>query len=252
MQTFLNDALASHLRVRTSSALEWAWAMGRFAVVAMTVLGASLYLRGTPAFIPVLGTVAGVAVYNSGILLLLRWGRTNDAFRLGFVLDHAVILGAWWFVSSQLAEEATASPTDLYLVLFPLITLGVVRLGILLGALYVAAWSGWLVWVSFHFFGAGSYPVEQLPLRLSALVISGGLLMWLVSQRDVARSEGRTAMGQYEALFDTMDDAVFVTSPEGRIVDLNRAAGDLLGLAPDNVRGVDIGTLVRARDRDMF
>ena len=55
-----------------------------------------------------------------------------------------------------------------------------------------------------------------------------------------------------DVMLDSMSDAVFVTSPEGRIKRVNAAATELTGWSVDELIGRDVATLVAEQDRIRF
>jgi diguanylate cyclase (GGDEF)-like protein/PAS domain S-box-containing protein len=55
-----------------------------------------------------------------------------------------------------------------------------------------------------------------------------------------------------DVMLDSMSDAVFVTSPEGRIKRVNAAATELIGWSLDELLGRDVATLVAEQDRERF
>ncbi len=55
-----------------------------------------------------------------------------------------------------------------------------------------------------------------------------------------------------DVMLDSMSDAVFVTSPEGRIKRVNAAATELTGWSLDELLGRDVAALVADQDRERF
>src|SRR5688572_8121121 len=105
-------------------------------------VGAVLFLRDTPAYNFVLGCIAFATVYNSLFLILLFKKQVTLVFFLGLVLDTATLLAGWWAIGNSQTDVRTTN--DLYLILFPMVLIGVARFGWLLGALYASLWLLWL------------------------------------------------------------------------------------------------------------
>lgn len=106
----------------TNAATEWAWVTGRLAVLAVTAIGATLFLRGTPAFAFIMVILAFGVAYSVFLGLLLRAGRVQEAFLAGMLLDNGTMFAAWFYVARSLS--GTGHPNDLYLLLMPILALG--------------------------------------------------------------------------------------------------------------------------------
>ncbi len=62
-----------------------------------------------------------------------------------------------------------------------------------------------------------------------------------LEQRVIERTEELTASERrYRALFEESRDAIFVSSPDGKFIDVNQAALDLFGFAKDEIIGSEI------------
>ena len=245
------------LRVDTSPATERGWAVARVAVVGITGVGSVLFLRETPAYTFVLALLAFALLYDTLLVALLLRGRLYQAFAAGFVLDNATLLAGWWAVAR--AQAGTAHTNDLYLILFPILSVGVARLGWLLGAAYTALWLAWMAWSSVHYYGPGSYDVAQLPIRLLFLATAAGLTVRLVSRLNQERrraedqwARAEAATRRYRTLHESMGDAVLVASADGRLVDVNPATCRLLETPADALRGRRLHELVCPQYRPSF
>ena len=93
-----------------STAMEWAWASARIVVVFTAAIGALLFLEGNPARPTILRAVGFVILYDIAIVVLVKRGFNRAAFRIGFTLDHVVLLTVWW-VTVQTTDNS--APNDL-------------------------------------------------------------------------------------------------------------------------------------------
>ena len=168
------------LGVQTSLSTEGIWAAGRAVMALTTIVGAIFYLRNTTAYIPVLGLAAFALVYDVAFVIALTQKRVLGTFLVGFALDNLVILGGWWLVAS--AEAGALQTNDLYLILFPVLVIGAVRLGWVLGIFYTALWLGWMVWTFITYFPPEGYNVQQIPLRLLFIGATVGIVLRLISR----------------------------------------------------------------------
>ena len=91
------------LNVRTSAAAEWAWVIGRLALIVAAAAGATAFLSGTSAFGLILGLIGGVLVADLGIAWLLYSGRVKNAFVTGLALDTITVLAGWIIATRWLA-----------------------------------------------------------------------------------------------------------------------------------------------------
>ena len=123
---------AAALGVRPSLTNEWAWVVGRTVLVGVAGIGVVAFLRGTPPFAFMLSSIGFVLVYNAVLAGLLLKNRVHGTFFLGLVLDTVLILMAWAVTTAGLSEEPES--TDIYLIMFPIVVVAVVRLGALVPA----------------------------------------------------------------------------------------------------------------------
>lgn len=195
----LQAALAK-LGVRTSEAAEWGWALARIAIVAITALGNTLFLRGTTAHGFIFACLAFVLIYNGLLLALLRRKRVWFVFAVGFLLDNLTLLVGWLVVARSLAGSLLTN--DLYLILFPVLSVGVARLGWVLGSVYTVFWLAWMSWSSLHHYPPASYDVQQLPVRLLFMAITAGLTMRLVARLELERGRVEEANRQLMLAYD--------------------------------------------------
>src|SRR5262245_21980286 len=101
--------------------------LGRIAVAAVVGLGTSLFLGNTPARNPIFGVLVIVLIYSCFIAYLLAKKRLLAAFFLGLLFDNACLLAGWILSSS--AQHGLLITNDLYLVIVPMLVIGVARLG---------------------------------------------------------------------------------------------------------------------------
>jgi signal transduction histidine kinase len=167
------------LGVHASFEAEWGWAAGRFGVVGAALIGAALFLRDTSAFPVVITLLVIASGYGSVLLYLLTRRQLNLVFGLGLALDNGALLIGWWAVTS--AQAGSSQTSDIWMVLIPLIIMGVVRLGWVVGSVYTALWVAWMSWSFVHYYAPDSYDIEQLPVRVAFIVVIAGLVMRLVS-----------------------------------------------------------------------
>lgn len=177
-----------------SRSAEWAWVVGRVAVAMAAAIGAALLARDSPAQLFVYGGAGFALLYDSALAWLLRRGDVRRVFVSGLVLDTATLLFAWWGVVSSLA--GLTETNDLYLVVFPVLIIGVVRMGPLLGAVYTAMWIGWIWWVNSFYYPADSYDVEQLPIRTMILLVTSLLALRLVARLNAERQRAELMAGE--------------------------------------------------------
>lgn len=168
------------LNVRTSAGIEWAWLVGRFALGVVAAIGVGIFLRDTPAILFLSGLLAGLAIFDLSLALLLLKGRVRAVFLLGFFGDTAFVLTGW-AVTTWLLSGTTAT-NDIYLILFPILVAGVARLGWPLGVIQASLFIGWVAGANLLLLDSSDYVVQQTPLRVLFMAITVGLTVWLVSQ----------------------------------------------------------------------
>lgn len=165
------------VNLRATKSLELLWTMARVGI-AVTVLVAAYSewgTHGTGEFIYIAGIC--VLIGNMGLLLMLRRGKTQAVFLSGFVMDNIAIFTAWtgsvWLLRGALGSN------DIYLALFPILTLWSARLGFVLGIPYIAAWLIWIGWTLNYYFHPLSYEVEQMPVRVVFIGTAALVAMWI-------------------------------------------------------------------------
>lgn len=170
--------------------------VGRAGVAATSMDGAVFYLRDTAAFIPALGLAGFGLAYDVAILFALLRKQDMAAFLVGFALDNLVLVAGWWVVAS--AQAGALQTNDMYLILFPVLVFGVVRLGWILGAVYTALWLGYMAWIFLRYFPPQAYSVQQLPLRLLFMSITVGVVLYLMSRLSSEQRRSETLLGEVQ------------------------------------------------------
>ena len=102
----------------------------------------------------------------------------------------------------------------------------------------------------------------QVSIAAGALVLAIALgLLWHLSQQQPSRSDQdmvgnsapsgtmRLTREQLDRVLKSLNEAIFFVSPEGRIQEVNNAAGELLGRETESLIGVDMESLLTAHDR---
>lgn len=178
---------AAWFGVRPSLIAEWAWVAGRAMLVIAAGVGVVAFLRGTPPFAFMLWAVAAVLIYNVLIAGLLLKDRVHAAFFVGLTLDTAALLLTWAVVTAGLADEP--EPTDIYLIMFPVVVVAVIRLGWPLGVIQGTVFIVWMAATALWFWSSDYYAVEQMPLRVLFLTTTMGLTLWLMARLNKSRDE---------------------------------------------------------------
>ncbi|MDA1297586.1 MAG: HAMP domain-containing sensor histidine kinase [Chloroflexi bacterium] len=182
----------------TSSSVEWAWLIGRLAVVGVTVPAAYFTFDGFAGAGVIPLAAAGVLVYSGLLAFLLHRGHTRPTFLIGFVLDNVVIELAWLFTVKNIRMVGTEN--DLWLIVIPVTVVGVARTGLKLGLIYVALMAGLLAWMTLGFEPPDSYAVSQLPVRTAFFGIVGAITTWLVTQLNMEREAAEDLQLEAEVL----------------------------------------------------
>lgn len=184
--------------VETSPGFEWAWLYARLLVAVLIVPASIIAYDGTSGAEGIL-VVAGLGIaYTGGLALILRARRPDLTFKIGFVVDNAFVFSAWWWTVSN--QNPTESVNDLWLAVLPVIIIGVVRIGPRAGVAYVGLWLGIYAWFTFTYQPEGSYPREQLPIRLIFMGLIGVLVTWLVSWLNRERKTARGLQSEAEGI----------------------------------------------------
>jgi PAS domain S-box-containing protein len=203
-------------------------------VVLTVAAGLLAFLGDSPVKGLILGAVGFVVAYDAALAFLIKAGRVKTAFLIGFLLDHVVLLGVWW----QTLQQATdSSPNDLWLILFPVIVGVVVRVGWAVGGAYSVLLVAWMAFADIRYQAAGSYPVEQLPLRAVFLVLVAALTSVLVYQLQSARRRAERESETLSAVQRSMTEALVVVDTQGVVEFCNPAAAALMGTTLDAARG---------------
>lgn len=90
---------------------------------------------------------------------------------LALFLDNGVVIGTSLFVFREMG--AAGYESDLWLVFFPLIVTNALYYGPQGSLLFTAIWTSMVCIISFEFYDAGSYTRDQLPARLTFLLLTG-------------------------------------------------------------------------------
>lgn len=223
--------------------MEWAWAAARIVVVLTVAVGAWLFMGGNPAQRYVLTAVAFVFLYDIGLALLIKRGRVDAAFGIGFVLDHVVLLTVWWLTISSADAD---TPNDLYLILFPVLVIGVVRVGWAFGLAYTVLLIGWMAWADLRFQPADSYPVDQLPIRVAFMVLVAVLVTLLVYNLQRARLDAEKQSETMGAVQRSMAEGLVVISSDGKVEYCNPAGAAFCGTTPELALGKNVDFLCNA------
>ena len=193
---------------------EWAWVAGRATLVVVAGIGVLAFQRGTPPFAFMLWAVGFVLTYNVLMAGLLMKGRIHGSFFLGLTLDTVVLLLAWAVVTEGLAEEPEA--TDIYLIMFPIVVVAVIRLGWPLGVVQGTVFIVWMAATALWFWPADFYAVEQMPLRVLFLTTTMGLTLWLMARLNRAR-DAAEALARERATLAEMSRVIGSTLELGQV-----------------------------------
>ncbi len=220
--------------------MEWAWAIARIVVVLTVAIGAWLFMNGNPAQQYVLAAVGFVLVYDMALAVLIKRGRVAGAFTIGFLLDHVVLLSVWWLTVRHAKVDA---PNDLYLILFPVLVIGVVRVGWALGVAYTVLLIGWMAWADLRYQAIDSYPVDQLPIRVAFLVLVAALVTALVYSLQRSRRDAERQSETMAAVQRSMTEGLVVFSEGGRVEYCNPIGASICGTTPELAIGQHISFL---------
>lgn len=221
------DHIGRRLGIRTSYAAEWGWAAGRFGVIGAALITTVLFLSDSSAQPLIVALLVFGSLYSTLLTYLMLRQRLQLVFVAGFVLDNSVMLLGWWVVVRSFAGSVQTN--DFWLILIPLVIVGVVRLGWIVGSVYTALWIAWMTWSVAYYYAPDSYDVDQLPVRIAFIIVIVGVVMRLVSlvsKESNAELERLRDLERLEALKSTLLRTVAheVRSPMTAI----RAAADIL------------------------
>ena len=225
-----------------TAGMEWVWLVARVVVVLAVAAGAVAFLADNSAKPVILGGVYFVLAYDLALGALIQRGRVATAFRVGFALDHIVLLTVWWLTVRDVAE---ADPNDLYLMLFPIVVIGVVRVGWVMGVAYTILLVGWMAWADLRYQPVDSYPIEQLPLRAAFLVLVAALTSVLVFQLQSARRRAERERETLASVQRSMAEGLIVVDNGGDVQFYNPAATALLGTPADTPDNMPFEELVK-------
>ncbi|MBT3941273.1 MAG: PAS domain S-box protein, partial [Chloroflexi bacterium] len=187
---------------------------GRATLVVVAGIGVLAFERGTPPFAFMLWAIGFVLLYNIAMASLLHKGRVHASFFFGLALDTTVILLAWAVVTAGLAKEPVA--TDIYLIMFPVVVVAVIRLGWPLGVVQGTMFIVWMAATAIWFWPSDFYAVEQMPLRVLFLTTTMGLTLWLMARLNRARDQAED-LAQERATLAEMSRVVSSTLELGQV-----------------------------------
>lgn len=206
------DRTLARFGVDTTLARERAWVLGRIGVSGAVTIGAFLFLQGTTAFFPVVTLLVVALAYNIVLAYFLHLNRVAQTFVLGVFLDNLTLLVGWLIVTFAVA--GTKETNDLWLILFPIVIFGVVRIGWMLGSLYTAFWLAWMSWSFLTFYDWESYDVQQLPIRIVFLGVTAVLVIRLTSVLNREKRLERARIRELERVEDIKSRLLLTISHE--------------------------------------
>lgn len=140
--------------------------------------------------------------------------RVQAAFFLGLTLDTAALLLTWAVVTAGLADEP--EPTDIYLIMFPVVVVAVIRLGWPLGVIQGTVFIVWMAATALWFRPSDYYAVEQMPLRVLFLTTMMGLTLWLMARLNKSRDESEN-LARERAVLAEMSRVIGSTLELGQV-----------------------------------
>ena len=224
-----------NLTPEVNARLEWVWMWIRIPTVLVGAVGAGFIFRGAPQLPLVYIMAAVVMVYSAGLFVLLRRNFVATAFVVGMVADSVGLMVTWWIILH--IPRVGDTPTDLYLILFPLLVAGVIRLGPMLGAAYALVWIGWLAIAAWVYHGPDSYAAEEFPVRVLFLVITTVLTSAHVSKIKSGRSQLAASEGRFRSIFEAAPAGVALLDGDRRAFAVNDALTAMLMLPRHEVLG---------------
>ncbi|MEM1182937.1 MAG: PAS domain-containing protein [Acidobacteriota bacterium] len=210
-------------------------ALGTAAGLGVTVLAGTL-LRlffGGPISGTAIAIVAGVVASVATVPIFLRFGRVDWAGAATSTAFLAMVLGSGW------NSGGLEAPIFLLLPAVPLLATfligpqaGLYTTTILLGFVVVLAFAGpGAAAAGPGVRGANDLLARALMCGLSLLVV-GFFAAATEQQRQRSDRQRRRSHGLYRRLFTQSKDVVVISTPEGRVVDVNPAGLQLYGLLP--------------------
>ncbi|MDA0677107.1 MAG: GAF domain-containing sensor histidine kinase [Chloroflexi bacterium] len=140
-----------------------------------------------------------VAIYSGFLAYLLRSGRYRAVFAFGFLLDNLVVIFTWWFTASHYRPANTED--ELWLILMPLVIVGIVRTGPRLGLAYTAMLGAVLFFFTIMFEPHDTHSYQQLPARLGFFGLVGAVTTWLAAELNNERFVARELQEDTEDLY---------------------------------------------------
>jgi PAS domain S-box-containing protein len=235
LQSRVVAPIAANLRPNVNPRMEWVWLWVRIPTVLVGAVGAGLLFPGADQLPLVYAMTAAVWVYSVGLMVLLRRGFTATAFVVGTVADSLGLMATWWIILQIPRVEAT--PTDLYLILFPVLIAGIIRLGPVLGSAYSAIWVGWMAVAAWGYHGQGSYAVEQFPIRVLFLTLTVGLTSALVSRIQAGREQLAESEESFRNLFEVAPAGIALVGTDQRLFSVNEELTSMLMVSRDELIG---------------
>jgi PAS domain S-box-containing protein len=227
--------LARNWKPELNARVEWVWLWVRLPTVLAGAIGAGFLFSGAEQLPLVYMMTATVLVYSIGLFILLKRGYTGTAFAIGMVADSFGLMATWWIILQIPQIEST--PTDLYLILFPVLIAGVVRLGPILGITYSLLWIGWMAVAAWMYHGPDSYAVEEFPVRVFFLLTTVGLTSILVSKLNVGREQLAESEERFRNIFEAAPAGIALVGPDRRAFAVNPALVEILKVRPDELIG---------------
>ncbi|MEE8518534.1 MAG: hypothetical protein V3S98_05365 [Dehalococcoidia bacterium] len=212
-----------HYTVHTSAETEWLWVIGRIFIVGVLVIAGRFFLSDNSGFQLLQILLGSILIYDSVIAALLLRGYVKWAFPVGLLLDNAAMAIAWWALIR--GQSALGIGDDFYLFFFPILAIGSARLGWRMGSIIALAWFGWIAWNYVNYFGAGSYDVGQLPVRLFFLGGNTALFIALFSRLRRSHEESELIRERLEERDEELNNRVRAGEQQAKELDaLNRFA----------------------------
>ena len=183
----------------TLPSVEWAWLVGRIAVTLITLFIGVRSLDGYAGATAIIAGAVIVIVYSGFLAQLLRTGHYRAVFAIGFLLDNLVVIFTWWFTANRYRPRNTED--ELWLILMPLVIVGIVRSGPKLGLAYTAILSMVLLFFTIMFEPHDTHAYQQLPVRLVFFGVVGAVTMWLAAELNNERYVARDLQDDAEDLY---------------------------------------------------
>lgn len=187
------------LTAGTLPTVEWAWLVGRIGVTLITLALGVRSLDGYAGATAIIIGAVVVVLYSGVLAFLLRTGRYRAVFAIGFFLDNLVVIFTWWFTASRYRPSGTED--ELWLILMPLVIVGIIRTGPKLGLAYTAMLSTVLVVFTLMYEPHTTHAYQQLPVRLVFFGLVGAVTTWLAAELNNERYVARGLQEDAEDLY---------------------------------------------------